>query len=166
MSIRRHTIVIEGESTLWTRLVIPGQFRRYSRELYSIIEANTARGQRESRIKPSSILTNETLQRLVLWIDQGVPAEYSLTFDELLQLSIAIWQYGCDPKAFRKLAAAKDEVISHISKTNAVASTFITLVFDWELDFWYASQHLVCDFDSPLGVIEGDYFFPAILKGE
>lgn len=164
MSTAQHTIVVEGSNSRWTQRVTRRRFLRYSRGIHDLIEADVAQGRTETRIQAPADLTSGTVERLVEWIEQSVPGQHTLTFDQLLGLSIAIWRYGCDPIIFRRLAASSPEQL--MSGAGAAGWTFMALVFDWERDFRDASKMLVCDFNSSLGVIEGAHYFPTVLRGE
>ncbi|KAF2249182.1 hypothetical protein BU26DRAFT_564844 [Trematosphaeria pertusa] len=165
MSGEQHSIVVDGVNGPWQQVINVGHFLRYSRGLYELIEADIQRGQGETQIAVPPTLTRSTMERLIRWIDRGVPHRDELTFLELLRLSTAVWHYKCDPGLFARLASIRREQIVPQSDLGVEAAgwTFIALVFGWRGDFEDASRQLICAF-TIIDFVDGVPYFPARLR--
>ncbi|KAF2007589.1 hypothetical protein P154DRAFT_121491 [Amniculicola lignicola CBS 123094] len=159
MNGAQHRIVIGSEQP--GILVTPENFRGASGLIHDLISASIDNRQPETPIQAPRYLNHETVRRLVVWIDRGVPYQQYLTYHDLVQLSSAIWFFRCDPERFRRVFSSnhrQDQIGPQELYKEAAGWTFINLIFGWESDFSTASRELIANFTSGIPGMGISYF--------
>lgn len=166
MDGERHWIVIPKEGGDFRRHVTVSRFQSGSRKIHSLIQRDIRQNREETRLEARSPLTPGTLERLVLCIDDSGPIP-RLDFRRVLLLSIAIWDYHCNPTIFIGATAALENPTPSDLGDSAAGWMFIALIFGWRDEFQQASIELISRFDSPMDVIRyGLPYFPVELASK